>query len=129
MNWVWFHKLASPPHGYRIARQLRPWLFWSSITLMSWAAYEALFVVPPDYQQDDGYRILFVHVPAATMSTVTYTAMATAAAIGSVWRMKLAHASDTWVWVRHSMTLAEPTELLQSWQLLASSTFPSSSIR
>lgn len=60
--------------------------------MMIWSAYEALFVVPPDYQQGDVFRILYVHVPAAIMSTVVYSAMAIAAAIGLIWRMKLAHA-------------------------------------
>jgi heme exporter protein C len=92
MNWIWFHKLASPPYAYAFAHQLRPWLFWPAIALMAWAAYEGLFVVPADYQQGDAYRILFVHVPAATMSTVIYCAMAIAAAVGLIWRMKLAHA-------------------------------------
>jgi heme exporter protein C len=92
MNWVWFHKLASPPYAYEIARRVRPWLFWPAVILMAWAAYQGLFVVPVDYQQGDAYRIIYVHVPAATMTTVIYTAMATAAAIGLIWRMKLAHA-------------------------------------
>jgi heme exporter protein C len=92
MDWTWFHKLASPPYAYAFAKRLRPWLLWPAIALMLYAAYDGLFVVPLDYQQRDAYRILFVHVPAATMSTVIYSAMAIAAAIGTVWRMKLAHA-------------------------------------
>ena len=92
MKWVWFHRLASPPYAYAFARRLRPWLFWPAIALMVWAAYQGLFVVPVDYQQGDAYRIIYVHVPAATMTTVIYSAMATAAAIGLIWRMKLAHA-------------------------------------
>src|SRR5580692_8413842 len=92
MQWVWFHRLASPPSAYSFARRLRPWLFWPAIALMLWAAYEGLFVTPPDFQQGEGYRIIFVHVPTATLSTVVYCVMATAAAIGLIWRMKLAHA-------------------------------------
>jgi heme exporter protein C len=92
MDWTWFHKLASPPYAYRFAQRLRPWLLWPAIVLMLGAAYEALFVVPIDYQQRDAYRILFIHVPTAMMSTVAYSAMAIAAAIGMIWRMKLAHA-------------------------------------
>ena len=45
---------------------------------------------PPDYQQGDSYRIIFVHVPSAWMSLFTYIVMASAAAIGLIWRMKLA---------------------------------------
>lgn len=92
MNWVWFHKLASPPTAYAFARTLRPWLLWPSVLMMLWASYAGLFVVPPDYQQLDAYRIIFVHVPAASMSLMVYSMMAIAAGIGLIWRMKLAHA-------------------------------------
>jgi heme exporter protein C len=92
MNWVWFHKLASPPSAYAFARILRPWLLWPSVLMMLWAAYAGLFVVPPDYQQKDAFRIIFVHVPAASLSLLVYSMMAIAAGIGLIWRMKLAHA-------------------------------------
>jgi len=92
MNWVWFHKLASPPTAYAFARALRPWLFWPATLMMIWASYAGLFVVPPDYQQQDAFRIIFVHVPAASLSLLVYSMMAIAAGIGLIWRMKLAHA-------------------------------------
>lgn len=92
MNWVWFHKLASPPSAYAFASTLRPWLLWPSVVMMVWAAWNGLFVVPPDYQQKDAYRIIFVHVPAASLSLMVYMMMAIAAAIGMIWRMKMAHA-------------------------------------
>ena len=59
---------------------------------MVWSAYEGLFVVPMDYQQKDAFRIVYVHVPAASLSLMVYSMMAIAAAIGMIWRMKLAHA-------------------------------------
>jgi heme exporter protein C len=90
--WKWFHKLASPPYAYALAGRLRPWLLWSAIALMLWGAYAALFVVPPDYQQKDAARIMYVHVPVATYSLTIYALMAIAAAVGLIWRMKLAHA-------------------------------------
>jgi heme exporter protein C len=84
--------LASPPHAYSVARRLRPWLLWPALLLMLWATYKGLFVVPPDYRQKDAYRIIFVHVPSAVLSSMVYCVMATAAAVGLIWRMKLAHA-------------------------------------
>ena len=60
--------------------------------MMLWSAYQALFVVPMDYQQKDAFRILYVHVPAASLSLMVYSMMAIAAGIGMIWRMKLAHA-------------------------------------
>ncbi|HVY22351.1 MAG TPA: heme ABC transporter permease [Steroidobacteraceae bacterium] len=74
------------------ATRLRPWLFWVSVVMMLWAAYQGLFVVPLDYQQKDAFRIIYVHVPVASLSLLVYSMMAIAAAIGLIWRMKLAHA-------------------------------------
>src|SRR5262245_47482152 len=90
--WLWFHKLSSPPYAYRVATLLRPWFFWSALALMLFAAYGGLVLAPPDYQQKDAFRIIYVHAPAAIMSLQVYVVMAIAAAVGIIWRMKLAHA-------------------------------------
>jgi heme exporter protein C len=90
--WTWFHKLASPPHFYRIAGLLSPWLMWPALLLIVIGAYGGLVLAPPDYQQGDGFRIIYVHVPSAYLSTMIYALMAVAAAIGLIWRIKLAHA-------------------------------------
>lgn len=92
MNWVWFHKLASPPHAYRIAGSLVPWFGWPAFVLIVAGLYGGLVLAPPDYQQGDGFRIVYVHAPAAWLSMFVYATMAVAAAIGLVWRIKLAHA-------------------------------------
>jgi len=52
--------------------------------------YGGLVVAPPDYQQGDSYRIIFIHVPSAWMSLFVYVVMAVSGAVGLVWRMKLA---------------------------------------
>ena len=36
----------------------------------------ALFVAPPDYQQGEAVRIMYVHVPAAWMASLVYAVMA-----------------------------------------------------
>lgn len=90
--WLWFHKLSSPPHAYRTAGRLRPWFFWPAIVLLLVGTFGGLVLAPEDYQQKDAFRILYVHVPSASMSLMVYVAMAIAAGIGLIWRMKLAHA-------------------------------------
>ena len=90
--WTWFHQLASPPHFYRIAGTLSTWLLWPSVILMAIGAYGGLVLAPPDYQQGDAFRIIYVHVPSAYLSTMIYALMAVASAIGLIWRIKLAHA-------------------------------------
>jgi heme exporter protein C len=91
-RWLWFHKLGSPPHAYRIAGLFRPWLLGISVALILIALYGGLVLAPADYQQKDAFRIIYVHVPSAIMSLQVYMIMAAAAAIGIIWRMKLAHA-------------------------------------
>jgi len=92
MTWTWFHRLASPPHVYRLAQKLTPWFAWPAGLLILAALYDGLVLAPPDYQQGDGFRILYVHAPSAYMSVLVYMTMATAAAVGLIWRMKVAHA-------------------------------------
>jgi heme exporter protein C len=92
MAFTWFHKLASPPHAYRIAGRLLPWFAWPAGILIAVGLYGGLVLAPPDYQQGDAFRIVYVHAPSAWLSMLVYGTMATAAAIGLIWRIKLAHA-------------------------------------
>jgi heme exporter protein C len=90
--WTWFHKLASPPHFYRVAGKLTPWFGWSALILIVTGLYGGLVLAPRDYQQGDAFRIIYMHAPSAWMSLFIYVTMAVAAAIGLIWRIKLAHA-------------------------------------
>jgi heme exporter protein C len=90
--WLWFHKLSSPPYAYRTAGLMRPWLFWPAMALLLVGAVGGLVLAPEDYQQKDAFRIIYVHVPSASLSLMIYTVMAVAAAVGVIWRIKLAHA-------------------------------------
>ena len=93
MAWTWFHRLGSPPYIYGLAARLTPWLAWPAAVLIAYGLYAGLFVAPADYQQGDGYRIIFLHAPSAYMSVMVYTTMAIAAAVGLIWRIKIAHAA------------------------------------
>lgn len=55
--------------------------------------YMSFFASPPDYQQGDTVRIMYVHVPAAYMAMAIYGAMAVASFIFFVWRHSLADAA------------------------------------
>jgi heme exporter protein C len=87
--WNFFYKLASPRYFYELTGRWLPWL--SAICLLLFAAglYDGLMLAPPDYQQGESYRIMFVHVPSAWMSLFVYVFMAVNAAIGLIWRIKL----------------------------------------
>ena len=92
MDWTWFHKFGSPPHVYRLAGLLTPWFAWPAALLILGALSGGLVLAPPDYQQGDGFRIIYVHAPSAWLAVMIYAVMATAAGVGLIWRMKVAHA-------------------------------------
>ena len=90
--WNFIHKLASPPHFYKLSAKMIPWFTIAGVLLVLYGSIAGLFLAPPDYQQGDAFRIIYVHVPAAYLSMMTYMIMAVSAGIGLIWRMKLAHA-------------------------------------
>jgi len=91
-SWAWFHRFASPPYVYRFAGALAPWCAWTALLLIGFGLYGGLWSSPPDYQQGDGFRIIYIHVPSAYLSMMCYALLALASAVGLVWRIKLAHA-------------------------------------
>jgi heme exporter protein C len=60
--------------------------------LLAVGAVWGLAIAPPDYQQDEVYRIIFIHPQTAYISMMAYVVMAIAGAIGYIWRLKIAHA-------------------------------------
>ena len=56
--------------------------------------YLAWFVAPPDYQQGETVRIMYLHVPAAWLSMLIYLVMASAALGTLIWRHPLADAAQ-----------------------------------
>lgn len=88
--WLTFHKFASPKHFYALTGRLVPWLGAVTFLLLVMGLYLGLFVAPPDYQQGQSYRIMFVHVPSAWMSLFVYTFMAVLSGIYLIWNIKLA---------------------------------------
>lgn len=88
--WKWLHQLASPRYFYDLAGRLIPWTTWGCGLLLLAGLIGGLVLAPPDYQQGDSFRIIYVHVPSAWMSMFVYVVMAGAGAVGLIWRIKLA---------------------------------------
>ncbi|MDH5352924.1 MAG: heme ABC transporter permease [Gammaproteobacteria bacterium] len=88
--YLWFNKLGSPPHFYRIAGKWLPWLSAVFALLLITGLYGGLVYAPTDYQQGESFRIIYIHVPAAWMSLFVYVVMAFCGVVIIVWRMKLA---------------------------------------
>ena len=89
-KWRWFHRFGSPAWMYGFAGRWAPRFAIVAIILFVIGLYQGLVLAPPDYQMGDSYRIIFVHVPSAWLSMFSYFVMAVAAAVGLVWRMKVA---------------------------------------
>jgi heme exporter protein C len=54
--------------------------------------YGGLWLAPPDFQQGDGYRIMYMHVPSAWMSLFIFMFLAVCGLVGLIWRVKMAYA-------------------------------------
>ncbi len=87
---TWFHQWGSPPHFYERAARWTPWFSVLALVTLAYGLIGGLVLAPMDYQQGQGYRIIFVHVPSAWMSMFIYTTLAIAGGIALIWRMKLA---------------------------------------
>jgi heme exporter protein C len=88
----WFHMLGSPPHVYGLAGLVSPWIGALGGTLIGVGVVWGLGFAPADYLQSEVYRIIYIHPQAAYVGMQAYVVLAVAAAIGFIWRIKLAHA-------------------------------------
>ncbi|WP_085883430.1 heme ABC transporter permease [Oceanibacterium hippocampi] len=84
------HRFANPTRFLRIVELLFPWVAGVTALLTVVGLYLGLFVAPPDYQQGDTVRIMFVHVPAAWMALFVYAVMAVCSAMSLIWRHPVA---------------------------------------
>jgi heme exporter protein C len=82
--------LANPTRFLSLVDRVVPWLSAVVVILLGIGLYLSLFVAPPDYQQGETVKIMFVHVPAAWLSMLGYTLIAIAALGTLIWRHPLA---------------------------------------
>lgn len=86
-------QLANPKRFLDLSRVLLPWLAVLWILLMGVGLMWSLFLAPPDYQQGETVRIMFIHVPAAEMSMFVYAAIVASSITGLVFKHPLADAA------------------------------------
>jgi len=84
------HRFANPARFLRLADAILPWCAGATLILLIAGLYLGLFVAPPDYQQGESVRIMYVHVPAAWMAMFVYACLALASAVALIWRHPLA---------------------------------------
>jgi heme exporter protein C len=85
--------LANPTVFVDLTRRLLPW-FAAATAALFMAGLVLAFAAPPDYQQGETVKIMYLHVPAAWMATFVYLVMAAAALGTLVWRHPLADAAQ-----------------------------------
>ena len=83
------HRFANPARFLRMAAVVLPWSTAATILFIGTGLIWGLFFAPPDYQQGESVRIIYVHVPAAWMSLFIYTCIALASASALIWRHPL----------------------------------------
>jgi len=84
----WF-KFSSPATFYPLAGKLIPFFWVLAIIFGIAGLWISFFVAPVDAVQGQGYRIIFVHVPASWMSMFIYIMMAIWAGLGLVFNTRL----------------------------------------
>src|SRR5690349_23964874 len=84
------HFLANPARFRRFSQRVQPGLAFATILSLAVGLYLALVQSPPDYQQGETVRIMFIHVPSAWLSMVGYALLAVLGASLLVWRHPLA---------------------------------------
>lgn len=83
------YRFASPATFYPLAGSLIPFFVAMSIVFGIAGLYVGMLVAPTDFQQGEGYRIIFIHVPASWLSMFIYLVMAGWAAIGLAFNTRL----------------------------------------
>ncbi|MBL4786134.1 MAG: heme ABC transporter permease [Cohaesibacteraceae bacterium] len=88
-----FWDLANPTRFLSYSGKLLPWFIAATVITMTAGLYMAFFTAPPDYQQGETVRIMFIHVPSAWLAMMAYSIM-TLSSIGRlVWKHPLADVS------------------------------------
>jgi heme exporter protein C len=79
-------RFANPGKFLKLAARVQSVSFAAAALALGLGVYLALAASPPDYQQGEAVRIMYVHVPAAWMALFIYATMAVAAFVGLVWK-------------------------------------------
>ena len=85
-----FDYLANPTRFLKIAKVVEPCAWIISIIACGLGLYFAFFASPPDYQQGETVRIMYIHVPSAWLALFAYLLMAVGAFFFLVWKHPLA---------------------------------------
>src|SRR5688572_8910325 len=86
-------RLANPTRFMELSRTLMPWFAGAAALFIAYAMYVVFFVAPPDYQQGETVKIMYIHVPAAWLALAAYSLIALSSFGYLVFRHPLADVS------------------------------------
>ncbi|WP_149538856.1 heme ABC transporter permease [Siccirubricoccus phaeus] len=84
------HRFANPGRFLRLSGRVLPWLSAASLLVLAVGVAWGLFFSPPDWQQGETVRLLYIHVPMAWLSMGGYVGLAIGSVFALVWRHPLA---------------------------------------
>lgn len=87
------HKYFNPGKFLAITEKLFPIIVIITGVILTAGVYFALIKSPPDYQQGNAVRIMYVHVPAAWMALGGYVIVACFNCAGIIWKNPLSYMS------------------------------------
>jgi heme exporter protein C len=83
-------RLANPARFMRVSGVVLAWVGAAAGGFIAIGLVWSLIFAPPDYQQGESVRIMFIHVPSAWMALSVYLFIAAASAVALIWRHPLA---------------------------------------
>jgi heme exporter protein C len=86
-------RLANPTRFMELSARVLPWVAGAAALVIAYGLYLSFFVAPPDYQQGETVRIMFIHVPSAWLAMAVYMLVAVSSFGLLVFRHPLADVS------------------------------------
>ena len=83
--------LLNPYFFKKFSRLILPYLMISTFLTLAFGLYQALLVSPPDYQQGENVRIMYVHVPSAWMALGIYSFIALCSFSYLIWQTTMSY--------------------------------------
>ncbi|GGJ36796.1 heme ABC transporter permease [Neoroseomonas lacus] len=84
------HRFANPGRFLRATGKVLPVLWAAALLVLGIGLAWALVFSPPDWQQGETVRIMYVHVPMAWLAMGGYTGLAILSVMSLIWRHPLA---------------------------------------
>jgi heme exporter protein C len=84
------HRFANPGRFLRASGRVQPWLVGIALVVLAVGLPWAVVFSPPDWQQGETVRIMYLHVPMAWLAMGGYLGLAIGSAMALVWKHPLA---------------------------------------